>query len=132
VTGKDHSLSRRAAFVTGQSPDPLGLTKGGLPGADLELEAEDATIAEVLSRKATPQVNLARTIWAMRRIPANRARIREILAIYQNAEQLQCPDYPKNPEFRKKFGPYPRCRQICASRNFAPNTAYAGGQPRSL
>src|SRR5215470_7916028 len=38
----------RAAFITGQSPIRTGLTKVGLPGADLELRPEDPTIGELL------------------------------------------------------------------------------------
>src|SRR5216117_2487978 len=38
----------RAAFITGQSPIRTGLTKVGLPGADLGLSSEDPTMAELL------------------------------------------------------------------------------------
>ena len=38
----------RSAFITGQSVFRTGLSKVGLPGADLGLQAEDATIAELL------------------------------------------------------------------------------------
>ncbi len=38
----------RAAFITGQNPMRTGLTKVGMPGADLGLQAEDPTIAELL------------------------------------------------------------------------------------
>ena len=38
----------RAAFITGQSPIRTGLTKVGLPGADVGLRPEDPTIAELL------------------------------------------------------------------------------------
>jgi arylsulfatase len=38
----------RAAFITGQNPVRTGLTKVGMPGADLGLQAEDPTIAELL------------------------------------------------------------------------------------
>ena len=38
----------RAAFITGQSPFRTGMTKVGLPGSDLGLQAEDVTIAELL------------------------------------------------------------------------------------
>jgi arylsulfatase A-like enzyme len=38
----------RAAFITGQCGLRTGLTKVGLPGADLGLKAEDITIAEAL------------------------------------------------------------------------------------
>jgi arylsulfatase len=38
----------RAAFITGQSPIRTGLTKVGLPGADIGLHAEDMSVAEAL------------------------------------------------------------------------------------
>ena len=38
----------RAAFITGQSTIRTGLTKVGMPGADVGLQAEDPTIAELL------------------------------------------------------------------------------------
>ena len=41
----------RAAFITGQSRFRTGLTKVGLPGADLGLKNEDPTIAEYLKTK---------------------------------------------------------------------------------
>jgi arylsulfatase len=38
----------RAAFITGQNPIRTGLTKVGMPGADVGLSAEDPTIAQML------------------------------------------------------------------------------------
>jgi len=38
----------RACFITGQNPIRTGLTKVGMPGADVGLSAEDPTIAELL------------------------------------------------------------------------------------
>lgn len=38
----------RSTFITGQSVLRTGLSKVGLPGADIGLQAEDATIAEML------------------------------------------------------------------------------------
>src|SRR5271169_3118647 len=38
----------RASFITGQNPIRTGLTKVGMPGADIGLQAEDPTIAEML------------------------------------------------------------------------------------
>ncbi len=38
----------RSAFITGQIPVRTGLTKVGLPGADLGIQAEDPTLAELL------------------------------------------------------------------------------------
>ncbi len=38
----------RSAFITGQHPLRTGLTKVGLPGADLGIQAQDPTLAELL------------------------------------------------------------------------------------
>jgi len=38
----------RAAFICGQNPIRTGLTKVGMPGADVGLQKEDPTIAELL------------------------------------------------------------------------------------
>src|ERR1700688_1519895 len=38
----------RAAFITGQDPIRTGLTKVGVPGADVGLSADDPTMAELL------------------------------------------------------------------------------------
>ena len=46
--GQQSCTAGRAAFLTGQNPYRTGLTKVGLPGADIGLQAEDATIAELL------------------------------------------------------------------------------------
>ena len=46
--GQQSCTAGRAAFITGQSPIRTGLTKVGLPGADLGLRPEDPTIADVL------------------------------------------------------------------------------------
>src|SRR5262245_7288321 len=42
--GQQSCTAGRAAFLTGQSPIRTGLTKVGLPGADLGLRPEDPTI----------------------------------------------------------------------------------------
>ena len=46
--GQQSCTAGRAAFITGQNPIRTGLTKVGMPGADLGLQAEDPTIAELL------------------------------------------------------------------------------------
>jgi arylsulfatase A-like enzyme len=46
--GQQSCTAGRAAFITGQNPYRTGLTKVGMPGADVGLQAEDATIAELL------------------------------------------------------------------------------------
>ena len=46
--GQQSCTAGRAAFITGQNPIRTGLTKVGMPGADVGLQAEDPTIAELL------------------------------------------------------------------------------------
>ena len=46
--GEQSCTAGRAAFITGQTPFRTGLTKVGMPGADVGLQAEDPTIAELL------------------------------------------------------------------------------------
>src|SRR5207245_7385543 len=46
--GQQSCTAGRAAFITGQSPIRTGLTKVGLPGANLGLQPEDPTIADLL------------------------------------------------------------------------------------
>ena len=46
--GQQSCTAGRAAFITGQNPIRTGLTKVGIPGADLGLQPEDPTIAELL------------------------------------------------------------------------------------
>jgi arylsulfatase A-like enzyme len=46
--GQQSCTAGRAAFMTGQNPIRTGLTKVGMPGANVGLQAEDPTIAELL------------------------------------------------------------------------------------
>ncbi|HBZ55790.1 MAG TPA: arylsulfatase, partial [Syntrophobacteraceae bacterium] len=46
--GQQSCTAGRAAFITGQTPFRTGLTKVGMPGADIGIRPEDATIAELL------------------------------------------------------------------------------------
>ena len=46
--GEQSCTAGRASFITGQSGFRTGLTKVGLPGADVGLQKEDATIADLL------------------------------------------------------------------------------------
>jgi uncharacterized membrane protein YqhA len=46
--GEQSCTAGRSAFITGQHPLRTGLLKVGLPGADIGLQAEDPTIAELL------------------------------------------------------------------------------------
>src|SRR5215469_8669330 len=46
--GQQSCTAGRAAFITGQNPLRTGLTKVGMPGAEIGLQPEDPTIAELL------------------------------------------------------------------------------------
>ena len=46
--GEQSCTAGRASFITGQSCYRTGLSKVGMPGADVGLQAEDPTIAELL------------------------------------------------------------------------------------
>src|SRR5262245_36777194 len=46
--GEQSCTAGRSSFITGQSVFRTGLSKVGLPGADIGLRAEDPTIAELL------------------------------------------------------------------------------------
>ena len=46
--GEQSCTAGRASFITGQSVFRTGLSKVGMPGADVGLQAEDPTIAELL------------------------------------------------------------------------------------
>ena len=50
--GQQSCTAGRAAFITGQNTLRTGLTKVGMPGATVGLQAEDPTIAELLKPAA--------------------------------------------------------------------------------
>ena len=47
--GEQSCTAGRSAFITGQHPVRTGLTKVGTPGADIGLQPEDPTLAELLA-----------------------------------------------------------------------------------
>ena len=49
--GEQSCTAGRASFITGQSVFRTGLSKVGLPGADLGMREEDPTIAGLLKRQ---------------------------------------------------------------------------------
>jgi arylsulfatase len=107
--GQQSCTAGRAAFITGQSPIRTGLTKVGLPGAKLGLQAEDPTIAELLKPLGyvTGQFGKNHLGDLDEFLPTAHGFDEFFGNLYHlNAEQEpECPDYPKDPEFKKKFGP---------------------------
>jgi len=99
----------RSAFITGQSVFRTGLSKVGLPGAEMGLAAEDPTIAELLKNHgyATGQFGKNHLGDRDEYLPTNHGFDEFYGNLYHlNAEEEpELPDYPTNPEFREKWGP---------------------------
>ena len=107
--GQQSCTAGRAAFITGQSPIRTGLTKVGLPGAPEGMTKEDPTIADLLKAQgyATGQFGKNHLGDLDHMLPTNHGFDEFFGNLYHlNAEEEpENPDYPKNPEFKKKFGP---------------------------
>jgi arylsulfatase A-like enzyme len=107
--GQQSCTAGRAAFITGQSPIRTGLTKVGFPGADLGLQAEDPTIAELLKPLGYTTGQFGKNHLGDRDefLPTNHGFDEFFGNLYHlNAEEEpEHPDYPKDPNFRKRFGP---------------------------
>ncbi len=107
--GQQSCTAGRAAFITGQSPIRTGLTKVGMPGADLGLRSEDPTIAELLKPLgyATGQFGKNHLGDRDEHLPHRHGFDEFFGNLYHlNAEEEpELPDYPRNPEFFKKYKP---------------------------
>ena len=107
--GQQSCTAGRAAFITGQSPIRTGLTKVGLPGATLGLQPEDPTIADLLKPLGYLTGQFGKNHLGDRDefLPTAHGFDEFFGNLYHlNAEQEpEHPDYPKDPEFKKKFGP---------------------------
>jgi arylsulfatase A-like enzyme len=99
----------RAAFITGQNPVRTGLTKVGMPGANVGLQKEDPTIAELLKPMgyATGQFGKNHLGDKDEFLPTMHGFDEFMGNLYHlNAqEEPEDPDYPKNPAFKQRFGP---------------------------
>ena len=107
--GEQSCTAGRASFITGQSGFRTGLTKVGIPGADVGLQAEDPTIAELLKPLgyATGQFGKNHLGDMNKFLPTVHGFDEFYGNLYHlNAEQdPEDPDYPKDPAFKAKFGP---------------------------
>ena len=99
----------RAAFITGQNPIRTGLTKVGMPGSELGLQAEDPTIAELLKPHGYVCGQFGKNHLGDKDefLPSNHGFDEFFGNLYHlNAEEEpEVPDYPKDPAFRERFGP---------------------------
>ncbi|RWB98914.1 arylsulfatase [Mesorhizobium sp.] len=99
----------RAAFITGQSCFRTGLLKVGLPGAKEGLSEKDPTLAELLKPQGYVTGQFGKNHLGDRNehLPTVHGFDEFFGNLYHlNAEdEPEHPDYPKNPEFKAKFGP---------------------------
>ena len=107
--GEQSCTAGRSAFITGQHPLRTGLLKVGMPGADIGLQAEDPTIAELLKPLgyATAQFGKNHLGDKDKFLPTNHGFDEFFGNLYHlNAEEEpETYFYPKGPEFRKRFAP---------------------------
>ena len=99
----------RAAFITGQNPIRTGLTKVGMPGADIGLSEKDPTIAELLKPLGYITGQFGKNHLGDKNsfLPTVHGFDEFFGNLYHlNAEEEpEDPDYPKNPNFYQNFGP---------------------------
>jgi arylsulfatase len=118
----------RAAFITGQNPYRTGLLKVGLPAAEQGLQDKDPTIAQLLKPHgyATGQIGKNHLGDRNEFLPTVHG-FDEFYGILYHLNAMQEPyqdGYPKDPEFRARFGP----RNIVESK--ASNTNDSTVHPR--
>src|ERR1700736_1932529 len=110
--GEQSCTAGRSAFITGQSVFRTGLSKVGLPGADLGLRPEDPTIAELLKPLGYATGQFGKNHFGDKDefLPTRHGYDEFFGFLYHlNAmEEPQLPDYPSAsdyPNFRRNFGP---------------------------
>ena len=99
----------RSSFITGQSTVRTGLSKVGMPGAKQGIQTADATLATLLKQEgyATGQFGKNHLGDRNEHLPTVHGFDEFFGALYHlNAsEEPELPDYPKDPEFLKNYGP---------------------------
>jgi arylsulfatase len=126
--GQQSCTAGRAAFITGQSPMRTGLLKVGLPGAKEGLSDKDPTLADLLKPLGYVTGQFGKNHLGDRNefLPTVHGFDEFFGNLYHlNAEdEPEHPEYPKNTEFRLRFGPRGvlRCR--------ATTTETPGEDPR--
>ncbi len=107
--GQQSCTAGRAAFLGGNVPVRTGMTKVGLPGAKEGWQKTDVTVATVMKSLgyATGQFGKNHQGDRDEHLPTMHGFDEFFGNLYHlNAEEEpENRDYPKDPEFRKKFGP---------------------------
>jgi len=99
----------RSSFITGQIPFRVGLSKVGMPGAKQGLSDKDPTIAELLKNHGYTSGQFGKNHLGDRNeyLPTVHG-FDEYAGVLYHLNALEEPEdvnYPKDPEFFKKFGP---------------------------
>ena len=117
----------RSAFITGQNPIRTGLSKVGMPGADMGLRPEDPTIAELLKPLGYTTGQFGKNHLGDKDefLPTVHGFDEFFGNLYHlNAEEEpEDPDYPKDPSSRSASAP--------AASSTAGRTARAGRRSRT-
>jgi arylsulfatase A-like enzyme len=99
----------RAAFVTGMYPIRTGLTAVGMVGGPVGMQAQDATLAEVLKTRgyATGQFGKNHLGDRNEHLPTVHGFDEFFGNLYHlnTEEEPEDEDYPADPEFKKRHGP---------------------------
>jgi arylsulfatase A-like enzyme len=99
----------RAAFITGQTVLRTGLSRVGMPGAEVGLQHADATLAELLKNHDYMTGQFGKNHLGDRNefLPTVHGFDEFYGNLYHlNAEEdPEHPDYPSDPEFKARFGP---------------------------
>jgi arylsulfatase len=110
--GEQSCTAGRAAFISGQNPYRTGLTKVGMPGADVGYRHEDPTIATALKALGYATGQFGKNHFGDRDefLPTAHGFDEFFGNLYHlNAEEEpEHPDYPTEdelPGFRQRFGP---------------------------
>ncbi|WP_425046462.1 arylsulfatase [Primorskyibacter sp. S87] len=107
--GEQSCTAGRSSYIMGQSVFRTGLSKVGLPGAELGMQEEDPTIAGLLKAEGymTGQFGKNHLGDKDEHLPTNHGFDEFFGNLYHlNAEEEpENEDYPKDPEFRERFGP---------------------------
>jgi arylsulfatase A-like enzyme len=107
--GQQSCTAGRAAFLGGNVPVRTGMTKVGMPGAPQGWQAADVTIATVLKSQGYTTGQFGKNHQGDRdeHLPTMHGFDEFFGNLYHlNAEEEpENEDYPKNPEFRRRFGP---------------------------
>jgi len=99
----------RAAFITGMYPIRTGLTSVGMVGGPVGMQAQDATLAEVLKTQgyATGQFGKNHLGDRNEHLPTLHGFDEFFGNLYHlnTEEEPEDEDYPRDPEFKKRHGP---------------------------